>query len=390
MRILTGNNHLQKTGGTENFTFALSVELKRLGHEVEYFTFEKGEISDKLEDAGIPFMSHNEYDLILVNHNTVVEYLWPYGYIIQTCHGTVPDLEQPSPFADRFVCVTEEVRIHLQNKGLKADVILNGIDCNRFAPHVTIHSQLTSVLSLSQSDELNTFIKSCCENIGVSFMSCNKFTDNVWEIENDINKADLVVGIGRSLYDAMACGRCIISYDNRSYVNGSIGDGYITSDNIEKSIWYNCSGRGLHKTFTKEEFIAELKKYNPSDGQWAREYALEHLNVAITVQHYLSLYSLHEQTEEDSLYLRGKKSLMRLEKEKIMKKEVGLYEKYNKAKEANVNLTEQNRQLHEQIQASDRQIQWLARKNKKHLRQVRLLGFSGIVLIIAIIILLFN
>lgn len=65
MRILVGNNHLQKTGGTENYTYTLALELKRLGHEVEYFTFEKGEISDKLEQQGVPFMSWEYYDLML-------------------------------------------------------------------------------------------------------------------------------------------------------------------------------------------------------------------------------------------------------------------------------------------------------------------------------------
>ena len=87
MKILLGNNHLAKTGGTENYTFALALELKRQGHEVEYFTFEKGEISSLLEDKDIPFLSGNHYDLILANHNTVVEKLWTYGYLIQTCHG---------------------------------------------------------------------------------------------------------------------------------------------------------------------------------------------------------------------------------------------------------------------------------------------------------------
>jgi glycogen synthase len=41
MRILLANNHLMKTGGTENYIYALAVELKRRGHDVEYFTFKR-------------------------------------------------------------------------------------------------------------------------------------------------------------------------------------------------------------------------------------------------------------------------------------------------------------------------------------------------------------
>ena len=42
INILLANNHLQKTGGTENYTYALSLELKKQGHNVEYFAFERG------------------------------------------------------------------------------------------------------------------------------------------------------------------------------------------------------------------------------------------------------------------------------------------------------------------------------------------------------------
>ena len=49
MKILLANNHLQKTGGTENYIYALAVELKRQGHIVEYFTFRKGPVSELLE-----------------------------------------------------------------------------------------------------------------------------------------------------------------------------------------------------------------------------------------------------------------------------------------------------------------------------------------------------
>ena len=37
MKILLGTHYLKKTGGTENYTYALAMELKRLGHDVEHF-----------------------------------------------------------------------------------------------------------------------------------------------------------------------------------------------------------------------------------------------------------------------------------------------------------------------------------------------------------------
>ena len=297
MRILVGSNHLAQTGGTESYTFALATALKELGHEVEYFTFNKGLVSDQLERYGIPFMAHEYYDLILANHTPVIEYLFSYGLIIQTCHGIIPDLEQPSPYADMYISISEEIKAHLQHLDIESDVMLNGIDCERFTPHAPIHSKLTRVLSLCQSDVANNFIQECCNAVSdgqIEFISCNKFTDNVWEIEKKINQADLVVGIGRSLYDAMACGRCVISYDYRPYHNAAVGDGYLTERNIQQSIAYNCSGRGTNRTFTKDEFIAELKKYDPEDGKWARRYALENLNMRKSAKRYIEYYNKYK------------------------------------------------------------------------------------------------
>lgn len=290
MNILVANNQLIKTGGTENYTYAIIVELLRLGHRVEYFTFQKGEISDRIESLGVKFKSKRIYDLIIANHNTTIETLHKNGCIIQTCHGITPILEQPSGRADSHVSVSYEVQQYLRKKNIESILINNGIDCTRFIDKSEIHNNLTSVLSLCQSEEANQFISDCCNEINVTFRKINKFIDNLWDIEDIINQSDLVIGIGRSVYDAMACGRTIISYDNRRY-SRDFGDGYLNKENIELSLKFNCSGRGAQKTFTKEAFIRELRKYNKSDGAFMREFALQHLNIQSSVKHYLQIYS---------------------------------------------------------------------------------------------------
>ncbi|MDR2601335.1 MAG: hypothetical protein LBC53_02630 [Spirochaetaceae bacterium] len=278
-------------GGTENFTYTIIVELKRLGHHVEYFTFNKGEISEKIEKLGVRFKSLKKYDLILANHTTVVRLVFKYGYTIQTCHGIIPKLEQPSMFADFHVSISYEIKEHLNKKGIDSVVIYNGIDCNRFKPEKPLHDKLTSVLSLCQSEEANDFIKNCCQIINVGFIKMNKYIESMWELEKSINEADMVVGIGRSAYDGMACGRAVLSFDKRSYTkdfNGE-GDGYLTENNIELSLKNNCSGRCSGKKFNQEMFIGELKKYNKKDGIFLRNFALKELNINMNIQKYLEL-----------------------------------------------------------------------------------------------------
>lgn len=120
-QILVGINHLTQVGGSELYTYDLIHELtKHDDIEVEFFAHQLGKFSKKLEDdLAVSFMSQNKYDLILAAHNATVESLYHKGPIIQICHGTTPALEQPSPYADLHVGITEEVCDSLSDQGFE-------------------------------------------------------------------------------------------------------------------------------------------------------------------------------------------------------------------------------------------------------------------------------
>lgn len=289
MNILVANHSLKKVGGTETYTFALINEVKRLGLNVEYFTFNRGEISDRIEgELNVKFMSKKNYDLILANHNTTVKSLWKYGYIIQTCHGVFPKLEQPSKLADAHVAISQEVQDHLFKLGYYSSLILNGIDCERFSPKKSLNSKLRSVLSLCHSDEAHAMVEEACNYSGIEFKKIDKYKDNVWNIEEFINKVDLVIGLGRSVYDAMACGRPVIIFDKRSYVEIAFSDGYL-SDAFQtfKSLESNCSGRAMKKRYEMKDLVCDFNKYESKDGLMLREFATNYLNIKTQVQRYL-------------------------------------------------------------------------------------------------------
>lgn len=370
MTILLGTHYLAKTGGTENYTYALAMELQRLGHDVEHFAIIRGKVSDLLEEKGVPFMSKNSYDLILANHTTVVEKLWPYGYIIQTCHGNIAQLEQPSPYADAFVTVSEETKDHLQSLGFQtAAVIHNGIDCNRFFSKKPVSEKLSTVLSLCQSDVANAFIGKCCEQAGIKFLQSNKFTDNVWSIEDLINQSDLVIGLGRSAYDAMACGRCVLVYDYREYMGEFLGDGMLTPENIHQSIRCNCSGRAKRIRFDKLSFIKEMQKYSPELASWSREYVLENLNIKTVVKKYLDTYRC--------MYIQSNYSA---HKARIKKEFEESRQKADAATADNEHLQQQLACL--RLQMNEMQETYSA-KGKKHLRAIRALLWLCIVLLLS-------
>ncbi len=285
--ILVANNHLKKVGGSETFTYTLIEALVNKGFEVEYFTFFKGDVSNRIErDLNVGYMSRREYDLILANHNTCVDYLSRRGVVIQTCHGIFPKEEQPSRYADGHIGISKEVKDHLATLGFKSEIIVNGIDCKRYAIEKPINETLKKVMSLSQSETANTKIESACNALGLEFTKFNKNENPVWNVENMINDVDLVLGLGRSAYEAMACGRAVVIFDERDYFK-SYSDGYMTPTLVEKCVENNCSGRYSKLEFSTEDLVGEFKKYRKKDGEDLRKLALKSFNMDLQVEKYL-------------------------------------------------------------------------------------------------------
>lgn len=319
MNILVTNNQLNNLGGSETFTFTIIEELVNLGHQVEYFTFQKGYVSGMIESKLlVSFMSKPKYDLIFANHNTTVEKVHKKGFTIQTCHGIFPKLEQPSSKAHAYVSISQEVQDHLAKLGFPSILIHNSINLDRFISNRKINDRLQNVLSLCHSKEANNFVEQACKELGISFFQAYKYENPIWNVEDLINEVDLVVGLGRSAYEAMACGRPVVIYDNRKYFN-SCGDGY-AKELLGLSLINNCSGRYLNKQFDKKAFIKELKKYNPLDSTYFRDFSEKELDVKLNIQKYFDYFITIE---------KRKKAERRNKKIKIIKSFIG-HKNFNK------------------------------------------------------------
>lgn len=294
MKILITNHHMKQLGGSETFTYTLIGELIRLGHKVDLFTLHPGMVSDRVEkDFGVKIEQRDFYDLVLASHNTTIKYIYDYvnyDLMIQTCHGIYPAPEQPSPHADKYVSISKEVHDYLKECGYESYIIWNGIDCRRFSPVKTIRKKLKNILSLAQFDKTNEKLAKASRILEVNFTMRSKFNNPIWNIEDEINKADLVISLGRGAYEAMACGRAVLVYDSRSY-SKDYTDGMITSYNIAKIMENNCSGRSFRSSPNINELVNEIKKYHGGYGHDLRAFALFNLNIKCQVKKYLNIYN---------------------------------------------------------------------------------------------------
>ena len=286
--ICVANWSYKNIGGTETFNYALATALKQLGFSVCYYSPKMGVdgITEKeLVAAGITPYRGEPLLCCFANQNVGVHFLGKCP-VIQTCHSAIIGPEQPIRNMNAYVSITEEVSEHLDKLGYKSVQIRNGVDLERFNSRKPLHA-IPRVLSICQGDD--ALLREACETLGWAFKPVPKEVGSrVWHIEDLINDADLVVGIGRSLYDAMACGRACVSWDNRP-LNPYTGCGYVTAERWHDYARTNFTGRGYPKIDTVDGLVEELRKYRPADGATMRGFAERELDMHRNVLKYLEL-----------------------------------------------------------------------------------------------------
>ena len=287
--VCLANWSYRQIGGTESFNYALATALKELGCSVYYFAPDmdgRGVTEKHLQELGIsPYKG--EFLLACFANQNTGRYFVDKCSVIQTVHSAVVSAEAPCLKMKHYIGISEEVLGMLQKRHLGATLIRNGIDLKRFHPRAFPLHDTPKVLSICQGDD--TLLHEACKKLGWHIQSVPKDPNNrIWHIEDLICMADIVVGIGRSLYDAMACGRVCISWDNRSF-NKTSGCGYITEKNWYRAAKFNFTGKDCPPINTVEGLVAELQKYDPADGAVMRSFAEKELDVRKNAVRYLGL-----------------------------------------------------------------------------------------------------
>lgn len=301
MKILVATHHYSNYEGSETYVFTLVRELKNKGHEVFVYSPILGKIAEKTRRLGVKvaddlsYFKGEKFDIIHAQHNIIViktRAMFPAVPIVMNIHGVLSELEEP-PFFDcrvvRYVAVSEEVRENLIRLGIdkkKIEIVRNFVNTQRFVSKKPINEKLKNILVISNriTDSKRQVIVEAINNLGVDIKFIGLKDKPVWEVEEYINEADLVISLGRGALEAMACGRAVLIYD---YLGS---DGLLNENNYQEIRKNNFSGRRYRFVYNSIDLINELNKYSSSDSEKNRAIILKSHNSSINVDALIEIY----------------------------------------------------------------------------------------------------
>jgi glycosyltransferase involved in cell wall biosynthesis len=302
MRILITCFRLNLTGSS-TFTVSLASSLRNRDVDVDVFSPFPEIMSDQLEQRGVRVNSnseeikHEKYDCIIAQHNilaALVRSIKPDVPMLFISHGILrahASLEQP-PSEDiniqKYIAVSEEVKNNLISShhipANDIEVLWNCVDVKRFSPHAKINERPKVVLFMSNRFTSNVYktIKSACDKLQLKMIVIGK-TKKVLNTEFYINKADIVISLGRGIIEAMACGRAAIVYDYQG------GDGMVTKENIDEIRKNNFSGRRFKEKYDIEALIREIGKFESRMSEINRDIVVREHNASLAADRIINL-----------------------------------------------------------------------------------------------------
>ncbi len=284
MNILT-SAHALDLSGTPTVTLTMYQELVRRGHTITVYSPLGGPLAKHMQTVN-DLAKTEAPEIILAQHIPCAVALkdrFPNIPLIFYCHGFVQDIEQPPPFlANHYLVINEECQQNYLNKGIPKSsitIVRDFINMDRFKPTSVINEKLTRVLFISNYKKWKNHkaVSGACEILGLELTCCGSPYGRNYTIEQEINKADLVISWARGILEAMSCARAALSFDRYE------GDGYITPSSYYEARQDNFSGRHFNYAFDANSLAQEMKKYDPNCGIINRELIAEHHNVITAV-----------------------------------------------------------------------------------------------------------
>jgi hypothetical protein len=275
MRLLVATQSFAQVGGTETYVLTVAEQLQRLGHDVVVHTLHTGAMSDLAEGRGIRVLTElveNDPPDVVVSQDGVVAYdlaaRWPGVPQVFVCHSELYDLQQPPlvpGVAAAVVVLNERVRRRVEAMAGSFRIVrlAQPVDVERLAPRRPPAQTPRRALLLGNylSGEPYRLIAETWAEKGVEVVRVGTASMPTLTPEVDIADADIVVGKGRAVIDAMSCGRPAYVYDMWG------GDGWVTEATYGAIEASGVSGLAFDDVIDAERLRSDLAAYDADMGR---------------------------------------------------------------------------------------------------------------------------
>lgn len=296
MKLVLATNQLG-LGGSESYLLTVAEQLDRLGHEAVVYAWEQGEGVQVARERGLAVVGEDglpgDCDAALVQDAGVSHLLaerFPSVPQVFVAHSESIDLQAP-PQLDgavaTVVALNDRVAERMRSFATEVEVVRlrQPIDTERFTPRGPLPDVPRRALLLSNypNGDRRRMLEAACEGAGIELARLGGESGQTTDPLPALARAEIVIGYGRTILEAMACGRAAYVYDR----NG--GDGWVTAASypaIEADGIAARSGRGI---VDPERLAADLRRYEASMGAVNHDLAIAHHRAGAHAQQLLRL-----------------------------------------------------------------------------------------------------
>jgi hypothetical protein len=302
VRLVLANKSLAQFGGSETYLITVAEELQRLGHEVTAYAPEAGDAADAARDRGVrvastPAELPAEVDGALAQDGVTAYELagrYPKAVRLYVAHSSIWVPQRPPQLQDvchAVVALNDTVKRQCEALAVRPKLVRlrQPINGKRFRIGIR-REQPQRVLAFGNVWVPDRFriLAQVCADLELELDHVGPFGRMTPTPELDLAEADIVVGVGRCILEAMASQRAAYVYGVRG------GDGWVTPDTYPALEADGFAGGATGAVIDANRMRSDLEGFEPDMGVANRDLTRRHHDLG---SHASSLVELFRSVE---------------------------------------------------------------------------------------------
>jgi hypothetical protein len=281
VEVVLGIESLAAAGGSQTYIVTVAEQLERLGHAVTLRVIDRGPMAEHARERGLRVVGENGG---LTGCDVALVLDGPSAYGIKEDLPQVPqvlvgmsdghDLQLP-PLLDGVVSCTVALsdrvaaRLRAVDPNYEVVRLRQPVDTQRFVPTGALPARPRRALLLSNylSGPRRRRLLEAWSAAGIECVCAGEPSAATLTPEQLIATSDIVVGKGRVILEAMACGRAAYLYDFAGC------DGWVTPANYPALEADAFGGQATAHTGDRASLVGDLALYDPAMGDANRDLA---------------------------------------------------------------------------------------------------------------------